>query len=57
MAFQYLKACNSVCVCEGPYEEGTDAPLRRLPLEAAVDVAASVNEEHEAAPHSVKVLQ
>lgn len=39
------------------YHEGADAPLRRFPLEAAVDVVASVDEEHDAAPHSVEVTQ
>lgn len=39
------------------YHKGADAPLRRFPFEAAVDVVACVEEEHGAAPDPVEVTQ
>lgn len=39
------------------YHKSTDAPLWRVPFEAAVDVAACVDQEHDAAPNSVEVAQ
>lgn len=39
------------------HHKRADAPLRRFPFEAAVDVIAGVDEEHDAAPHSVEVAQ
>lgn len=48
-----------VLVCFGhvSYHKGADAPLRRFPLKAAVDVVARVDEEHDAASDSVEVAQ
>lgn len=43
--------------CTSTYHKSTDAPLRRVPFEAAVDVAARVDQEHDAAPNSVEVTQ
>lgn len=39
------------------YHKSADAPLRRFPLEAAVDVVAGVDEERDAASDSVEVTQ
>lgn len=38
------------------YHKGEDAPLRRLPLKAAVDVCAIAYQDHDAPLHTVKVL-
>lgn len=38
------------------YQEGDEAPLRGLPFEAAVDVRAVANQDHDAPLHSVEVL-
>lgn len=38
------------------YHEGDDAPLGRLPLEAAFDVGAVADQDHDASLHSVEVL-
>ena len=43
------------CV-SGSYHEGDDAPLSRLPLEAAVDVRPVADQDHDAPLHTVKVL-
>lgn len=37
------------------YHKSTDASLRRFPFEAAVDVVACVDQEHDAASNSVEV--
>lgn len=42
--------------CGFSYHEGEDAPLRRLPFEAAVDVAPIADQDHDASLHTVKVL-
>lgn len=38
------------------YQKGDEAPLRGLPLEAAVDVRAVAYQDHDAPLHSVEVL-
>ena len=38
------------------YHKRDDAPLRRLPFKAAVDVSAITEEDHDATLHPVKVL-
>lgn len=43
--------------CSSTYHESTDASLRGFPLEAAVDVVARVDQEHNAATNSVEVAQ
>lgn len=43
--------------CGATYHESTDASLRGFPLEAAVDVVARVDQEHDAASNSVEVAQ
>lgn len=49
------KKCNRRC--SHTYHKSTDASLRRFPFEAAVDVAACVDQEHDAASDSVEVAQ
>ena len=39
------------------YHKRTDASLRRFPFKTAVDVAACVDEEHDAAANSIEVSQ
>lgn len=38
------------------YHKGDDASLRRLPLEAAVDIRPVADQDHDAPLHTVKVL-
>lgn len=47
----------AVCECTSTYHKSADAPLWRFPFEAAVDVAACADQEHDAAPNSVEVAQ
>lgn len=58
-SFQHLLAghCVSFVFDMSSYHKGADAPLRRLPFKAAVDVVACVDEEHDAASDSVEVTQ
>lgn len=51
--------CHIYCVFDGTctYHKGTDAPLRRVPFEAAVYVAARVDQDHDAASNSGEVAQ
>lgn len=49
----YLCACAQTWA---PYQKGDEAPLFGFPLEAAVDVRAIANQDHDASLHSVKVL-
>lgn len=49
--------CLCRCRCTFTYHKSTDAPLWRVPFEAAVDVAACVDQEHDAASNSVEVAQ
>lgn len=51
------------CLCAGharacfvSYHKGNDAPLRWLPLKAAVDVGAIADQDHDASLHTVKIL-
>lgn len=38
------------------HHKGNDAPLRRLPLKAALDVCAVADQDHDASLHAVKIL-
>lgn len=49
--------CTCISKCTSTYYKSTDAPLWRVPFKAAVDVAACVDQEHDAASNSVEVLQ
>ena len=51
--YDRVHPCDCVCV---RYQEGQDAPLGRLPFEAAVDVGADVDQDHDAPLHPVEVL-
>lgn len=42
---------------QSTHHKSTDAPLRRVPFEAAVNVAACVDQEHDAASDPVEVVQ
>ncbi len=58
--FVSLYVCNlwyHMFRCNSTYHKSTDAPLWRFPFEAAVNVAACVDQEHDAAPNSVEVAQ
>lgn len=52
-----LWECVQYVMGASTYHKSTDAPLWRVPFEAAVDVAACVDQEHDAAPNSVEVAQ